>query len=174
MREIEDEVWRRRGFAVLWNPAALGVLCRSTQEVISVRELLALKDRWPDLLPTGGGTALVVTGLEGCLDRIEPSDAGSWLEDVIHPTMLSFQRHNHDEAALVFWMPTAEKRVDVVAVDDTISWEYAPPFKKEPFALSQHLFGGAHKDACRIMATDQDDRGHRRSSWIGIHLPRIS
>jgi hypothetical protein len=174
MRQIEDEVWRRRGFTVLWSPAALGLLCGSTAEIISIREFFSIDKNWPDTLPTSNGNALVVTGLEGCLDRIQPSDAEGWLDDFVQPVMLRFQRQYSDDAALIFWMPTGEKRVDVVTLDDTFSWEYAPPFKKVQFSLSRALFGGAHTDAGKIVVSEMDDRGHRKPTWIGVHLPRIS
>lgn len=174
MRQIEDEVWRRRGFTVLWNPAALGLLCGSTSEIISIREFFSISNDWPELLPTSNGNALVVTGLEGCLDRISPPDAEGWLDEILQPAMLRFQKQYSDDAALIFWMPTGDKRVDVVTLDDTFSWEYAPPFKKEAFCLSRALFGGAHKDAGKIVASETDDRGHRKPVWIGLHLSRIS
>jgi hypothetical protein len=174
MRQIEDDVWRRRGFTVLWSPAALGHLCGSTSEIMSIRGLFSVDGHWPEPLPISNGNALVVTGLEGCLDKISPSDAEAWLYEVVHPVMLRFQRQYSDDAALIFFMPTGEKRVDIVALDDTFSWEYAPPFKKEHFSLSRALFGGIYKDAGKIVVTETDDRGHRKQSWIGIHLPRIS
>lgn len=174
MRQIEDEMWRRRGFTVLWSPAALGLLCESTTEIISMREFFRVGTNWPDTLPTSNGNALVVTGLEGCLDRISPLDAEAWLDEVVQPLMLRFQRQYSDDAALIFWMPTGEKRVELVTLDDTFSWEFAPPFKKEPFSISRALFGGAHKDAGKIVTSEQDDRGHRKSAWIGLHLSRIA
>jgi hypothetical protein len=173
MRQIDDDAWRRRGFALLWCPAALGDLCRSTSEIISIRELFKTEKKWPETLPSNDGTALVVTGLEGCIDRISPSDAEAWIETDLRPILLRFQRE-YDDAALIFWMPTGEKRVDEVAIDDTISWKYEAPFRNIRFPLALALFGGAHKDARKIMAPEADSRGQRRQSWIGIYLPRIS
>src|SRR5436305_2076661 len=103
MRQLEDDVWMRRGFTLLWSPTALGVLCGSTSEILSIRELFGVGKEWPDPLPSSAGNALVVTGLEGCLDRISPSDAEGWLESELRPIMLRFQR-DYNDAALIFWM----------------------------------------------------------------------
>ncbi len=173
MRQLEDDVWRRRGFTLLWSPAALGELCGSTSEILSLRELFKVEKDWPETLPSSSGDALVVTGLEGCIDRISPLDAETWLETELRPIMLRFQT-KYNDAALIFWMPMGEKRVDLVPIDDTFSWKCAPPFQKEVFPLSRAIFGGAYKDAGKILAPETDDRGHRRQSWIGIYLPRIS
>ena len=173
MRQLEDDVWRRRGFSLLWSPAALGELCGSTSEIRSIRELFKIDTDWPEALPSSDGKALVVTGLEGCIDRISPPDAEAWLESEVRPIMLRFQRE-YDDAALIFWMPTGEKRIDEVPIDDSFSWKCAPPFQKQVFPLSRAIFGGAHRDAGKIITSDPDDRAQRRQSWIGIYLPRIS
>jgi hypothetical protein len=40
-----------------------------------MRACLGLHTSWPDDLPGHGGDALVVAGLEGCLDVLTPDDA---------------------------------------------------------------------------------------------------
>jgi hypothetical protein len=173
MRQIDDDVWKRRGFTILWSPSALGDLCQDTSEIISLRVLFNFQTSWPDDLPSSGGNATVVTGLEGCIDRIAPDTADVWLENQLRPLMRRYQSQ-YDDAALIFWMPTGEKRIEEVTVDDSFSWRCAPPFQKELFPISRAVFGGAHRDAGKIVRWESDARGHRTPTWIGIHLARIS
>jgi hypothetical protein len=38
--------------------------------VVSIRDFFALRKAWPDDLPGSEGDALVVAGLDGCLDSL--------------------------------------------------------------------------------------------------------
>jgi hypothetical protein len=174
MGQVEDEVWTRRGFTLLWSATALGAFCSDTSEIISLRALFQIKQRWPESLPSSSGGALVVTGLEGCMDRISPEDAATWLEEKLRPVMLGFQRE-YEDAALIFWFPTGERRVDQKTLDDSFTWKYGPPFQKEAqFPLSFAVFGGAYKDAGKILHAESDARGHKAPAWAGIYLSRMA
>lgn len=173
MREIDDDVWKRRGFSVLWDARVLGGLSPDTSSIRSLRWLFCIKGDWPDDLPYSDGQALVITGLEGCLDRLSPADAATWLEDKLRPLLLGFQRH-YDDAALVLWLPTGERRVDEVAVDDTCSWRAAPPYQRETLPLPRAMFGGAYRDVGKIMWRNADALQPTKPSWVGLHLQRIA
>ncbi len=61
--------------------------------VVSIREFFALRKAWPDELPGSEGDALVVAGLDGCLDALSQQDAQAWLESDLKAAVLSFQEH---------------------------------------------------------------------------------
>ena len=56
---------------MLWDAKSLSVLAEP-QRVVSIRQLFALIGNWPADLPCNDGRALVVAGLEGCLDILKP------------------------------------------------------------------------------------------------------
>jgi hypothetical protein len=101
MRLIHDTSWTRRGSSLLWGAEAL-LEITSPAEVVSVRQLFALAEGWPEDLPSGKGNTLVVAGLEGCVDALTPEDAEAWLEQDLRPRMLGFQEEYQGQAALVF------------------------------------------------------------------------
>ena len=79
MRIHRQGGWMRRGFSLLWEPRILAQVVASTA-VVSIRDFFALRKAWPDHLPGSNGDALVVAGLDGCLDSLSEEDAVVWLE----------------------------------------------------------------------------------------------
>jgi len=105
---VGDNLWSRRGISLLWDPDQLNDLC-SPNEIISIRQLRQLHDSgWPEeKLPLVRDKAIVVAGLDACIDALSPETATEWLETVIYPLNVSFQREVADgggQAALVFWL----------------------------------------------------------------------
>jgi len=168
-----DDVWTRRGISVLWDAEALADLCGAS-DVISVRQLLQLKEaKWPDArVPLVRDQALVVAGLEGCLDALPPTEAADWLEQVIYPTIVSFQREvagGGDQAALVLWLAD-RSRLDYRTGDDTYYWHCGGEYKGQQIPLSRCLFNGAQDGLRHIHVTRDRDPEH----WVGLYHPRIS
>lgn len=79
MRVERSLRWMRRGFSLLWEPRVLSTVIAPTA-VVSIRDFFALRKAWPADLPGSEGDALVVAGLDGCLDSLTEQDAVSWLD----------------------------------------------------------------------------------------------
>src|ERR1035441_7782818 len=79
MRGVSDQSWSRRGLSLVWGAEILSRIARPHQ-VVSVRQLFALSRAWPEDLPAVDGNAVVVAGVDGCLDALSPEDAAQWLE----------------------------------------------------------------------------------------------
>ncbi len=172
MQQIDDTAWTRRGFSILWSPAALGRVCQKTTDIISVRTMLRIR-QWPDNLPSADGNGLIVTGMEGCIDRMAPDEASEWLAEKIIPVMYRFQ-DVYDEAALIFWLESGERRVKEHALDDGVNWLCAPPMQHEEFPLSRNVFGGAYKGVQKIVEKELGDPNNAAAGWIGVYLSRMS
>ena len=78
---------------MLFDPQALASFCQSGA-VISLRQFCLLGAAgWKDIEAVlVRERALVVAGLEGGLDPLDPTDAVAWLYAQIYPTIISFQR----------------------------------------------------------------------------------
>jgi len=137
-----DTVWQRRGTTWLWDNAALPLL-GTAAEAWSLRRLLRTVDHWPGELPGNEGRVVVVAGLDTALDVLSPADAETWLNDVLKPTVLSFQAHFDGGGALVFWLPTGRGRIKVNAASDAVTWACAPPHQGEALAFGRILWGEA-------------------------------
>ena len=94
---LEDDSWTRRGISILWDADCLNQLCQP-QQVVSLRRLLQLHAAgWPEAdLPLVNDTTFVVAGLESCVDALPPDAAEQWLEHVIYPVIISYQREVAD------------------------------------------------------------------------------
>ena len=166
-----DDIWTRRGISLLWDADRLAALCAPDQ-IISVRRFLQLhKAGWPeDELHLVGDTTLIVAGLEGCLDAMPPHETENWLEQVVFPAILSFQREVADggnQAALIFWF-VDPKRIRYEVAQDIHEWHCDGDHRGQRIALSRCLFNGAQHDLRRIVGEKGVDHP------IGLYHPRIS
>ena len=168
---LSDDIWTRRGITLLWDADKLSGLY-SPDQIISLRQFLQLhKAGWPESeLHLVGDTTLVVAGLEGCLDALPPQETESWLEQVVYPAILSYQREVADgggQAALVFWIADS-KRIRHEVAEDTYEWHCGGDHRSETIALSRCLFNGAQHDLRRIVGAKGVDHP------IGLYHQRIS
>ncbi len=168
---LADDIWTRRGITLLWDADKLSGLCTSDQ-IISLRRFLQLhKAGWPEAeLPLVGDTTLVVAGLEGCLDALPPQETENWLEQVVYPAILSFQREvagGGGQAALVFWFVDS-KRIRHEVAENIYEWHCDGDHRGKTIALSRCLFNGAQHDLRRIVGAKGVDHP------IGLYHPRIS
>lgn len=174
MTPLRTDVWKKKGFSLLWSAEALAAFA-PPDEVVSLRQFFRMATNWQDdHLQSNNGNALVVAGLEGCLDLLSPDDAATWLLRRVLPTVLSFQSTFESEAALVFWLPSGKSRVKQNAASESYLWHCSGPHAREIIELGRILWGGAEGDATRILdpaARNQDPDG---PAWIGIYLPRLS
>jgi len=173
MKVLHGDVWKRRGLSLLWDAKTLSVLAEP-KRVVSIRQLFALIGNWPADLPCNDGRALVVAGLEGCLDILKPADAEQWLENDFRPAILAFQDRYGLEAAIVFWLPTGKNRFRMNAATEAYSWLCSAPHSNVRLELGRILWAGAEGDVRRVIdpgCTNTDADG---PAWIGLNLSRLS
>lgn len=132
MKQLHDPVWQRRGMSWLWDAQARNHIC-AAEEIWSLRRFLQADGHWPDDLPSNNNCALVVGGLDGCLDLLIPEDAENCLDAVIKPAVLSFQDYYQGEAALVFWLPDAYRRFEITITDEVFWLCHTPHDHKLDF-----------------------------------------
>ncbi len=100
MKILQGDVWKRRGVSLLWGGEALSVLAQP-QQVVSIRQFFAMVGQWPDDLPCNDGNTLVVAGLEGCVDLMDPIEGEAWMKSDLLPAVLAF--HDMTTAHAVRW-----------------------------------------------------------------------
>jgi hypothetical protein len=169
MKLMHNTTWTRRGCSLLWSPATLGALAEPA-EVASMRSFFALTESWPYDLPSNNGDALVVAGLEGCLDVLSREDAATWIEQDLKPRIFGFQDEYQGDAALILWLPSGCDRVRYVLASDDYVWS---AHGGGDLPLGRLIWAGAEDDAERIviggLAADPDG-----DAWAGMYHPRIS
>ena len=173
MKTITGEGWKRRGFSLLWEPRVLSALI-TPSAVVSMREFFALRKAWPDELPGSGGNALVVAGLDGCLDSLSPADAVTWLESDVKPLVLSFQEHYEGQAALVLWLASGRARVGMNLANEEYFWCINAAKDGPRLPIGRCLWGGAEADVARILVSEQKNPDFDGDAYVGLHHPRIS
>ena len=110
MKQLLDTVWQRRGVSWIWDDEVPSSVAEPS-EVFSLRELIRASQSWPDDLPSNKGSALVVAGLDACLDLLTPVDAEGWLGNELKSCHPVFPGCYSGEAALVFWLPKGDRTV---------------------------------------------------------------
>ncbi len=173
MRVERSDRWRRKGFSLLWQPQLLKDLTEATA-VVSMREFFRLRKAWPEDLPSGGGDALVVAGLDGCLDAMTEADAVTWLENDLKSVVLSFQEHYEGQAALVLWVPSGRSRVVMGLADEEYLWRAAASRDAAQIPIGRCLWGGAEADVARILVSEEKSPDFDGDAYVGLHHPRIS
>lgn len=173
MKILQGDVWKRRGVSLLWGGEALSVLAQP-QSVVSIRQFFALVGTWPDDLPCNDGNTLVVAGLEGCIDLMDPIEAEAWMKSDLLPAVLAFQDEYSLEAALVFWLPTGKSRVKMNRATEAYSWLCSAPYSNQHLDLGRILWAGAEADVGRIIDPDCTNSDSDGPAWIGLHHPRLS
>jgi hypothetical protein len=163
----------RRGFTLLWEPHVLTAVI-ALDRVISIRGFFGMRKGWPEDLPGAHGDALVVAGLEGCLDALSEQDAVSWLENDLKAAVLGFQEHYQGGAALIFWLPSGRARVGMVRATEEYFWRTTPGRDDARISLGRCLWGGAEADVARILVSDEKDPDFDGAAYVGLHHPRIS
>ena len=153
MQIRHNHSWPRRGFALLWDTQTLGDLVRPT-DVLSMRELFAMKDDWPDDLPAADGDALVVAGLEGSLDVLSSTDAREWLTGEFRDLIMSFQDFYESQAGLILWMPSGHSRISMKGATEEYFWSHRDS-GDGGLPIGRLLFSGAECEVERLLNTDE-------------------
>ena len=173
MRLVQDRSWSRRGVSLLWGPQLLAEIAKP-EDVLSIRGFFDLARKWPEDLPSGGGSTLVVAGVEGCLDLLPPEDAEHWLEEDLRPRVLGFQEEYESQTALVLWLPGGGNRVRMTRASESYLWHCGPPWTAQTIPLGRILWSGAENDVGRILDPREKNQDADGPAWVGLHHPRIS
>lgn len=172
MKIRHNHSWPRRGFALLWDTTTLGDLV-DPSDVVSMRQMTAMAQNWPDYLPAADGDALIVAGLEGSLDVLNASDAKTWLTGDFRDLILSFQDFYEGQAGLIFWMPSGHDRISMKGATEEYFWFHRDS-GDEGLPIGRLLFSGAESEVERLLDTDDSQADPDGKHWIGLHHPRIS
>lgn len=173
MNIIPDSNWTKRGVSFLWDASALSKIV-SADKVVSLRQLFTLAKAWPEDLPAADGKAIVVAGLDGCLDVLTPDDCAEWLESDLKNILLSFQDEYENQAALIFWLPSGKKRIKMSRASELYTWLCSAPHSSREIEIGRCIWGGAQSDIARIIISDESDPDVDGPAWIGLHHPRSS
>ena len=164
--------WPKRGFALLWEINSLVEIVKPA-EVLSLRQFFAMVDNWPEDLPAAGGDALVVAGLEGCLDVLDAADAERWIEADLKDAILSFQDRYQSQAGLIFWLPSGRQRISMKGATEQYYWKHRSS-GADGLPLGRLLFSGAECEVERLLDAEDPAADYDSKHWIGLHHPRIS
>lgn len=144
MKQLLDTVWQRRGVSWIWDDEALNKIA-NPGEVFSLREFLRFESQWPDDLPSNNGDTMVVAGLDACLDLMSPDEAEAWLGNVLKHAILAFQDFYEGDAALVFWLPSGQRRVQIQTASDAVLWRCGAPNGDRQIDFGRILWGEARE-----------------------------
>lgn len=167
-----NQGWSRRGFSLLWDAETLAEIIDPI-DVISIRQMFAMVDGWPDDLPAAGGDAIVVAGVEGCLDVLDGADAERWLTEDLRRAVLSFQYHYEGAAGLIFWMPSGSKRITMRGASEEYFYRHRGS-GEQGLHIGRLLWSGAENEVERIMNTQDTNADYDGKHWVGLYHPRIS
>ena len=165
--------WMRRGLSLLWNADTLFEIVQPAA-IVSLREFFAMAGSWPDELPGANGDALVVAGVEGCLDALGTDDGSTWLENDLKRVVLEFQDEYQGQAALILWLPSGRRRVAMAPATEEYFWKYATSTAAPTLPIGRCLWAGAESDAERIIVSDAPDPDPDGPAWVGLYHPRTS
>jgi hypothetical protein len=166
MKQLLDTVWRRRGVSWIWDDESLSSVAKPS-EVFSLRELIRASKCWPDDLPSNKGDALVVAGLDACLDLLTPIDAEGWLGNELKSVILSFQDAYSGVAALIFWLPKGDQRFHTELATDAVRWRCGGRFADQNVEFGRVLWGEAREYPQEIVMAD-------RGKPVGLFHLRIT
>ncbi len=168
-----DDAWMRRGLTLLWRTETLANVAQPSQ-VVSIRQFFALAENWPEELPAFGGDALVVSGLEGCLDVLSGQDAEHWIENDLKEVILSFQDKYEGQAALIFWVPSGNNRISMAGASEEYYWKHGTSKSDRGLHIGRLLWSGAEMEVERLLDSEGNHPDYDGKAWVGLHHPRIS
>lgn len=150
--EVEAGVWIRRGCSIIWDARCLSRLVKNNTEITPISTVirLAKTTSWPDELPAFNGKAMVVVGLDGCLDSLAASQREKWLKEHIKPMVLSFYRKYQNGASLIFFFERGKSSF-IDHIDDAFLWQ--PTLKTDsPVPIIKFLYGGRAQEIKRLVS----------------------
>ena len=167
------DAWKRRGCSLLWDAGALAEAA-APAEVVSIRRFFAMARSWPAELPGAGGEALVVAGVEGCLDALGDADGRTWLETDVKRAVLGFQDEYQGQAALILWLPSGRSRIRMASATEEYFWGNDRSEPSGGLPIGRCLWAGAESDAARIIVSESAQPDVDGKDWVGLFHPRLS
>lgn len=156
--DVEGGVWFKRGCSIIWDPRCLTRLVKDNSEItpISAAMRFAKTNAWPDELPAHNGKAMVVVGLDGCLESLEAGQRERWLKNIIKPMVLSFYRRFQNDKSLVFFFERG-KSAFLENMEDAFLWQ---PTSKQDEALPivRFLYGGRFEEIKRLISETEPSK----------------
>ncbi len=156
--DVEGGVWFNRGCSIIWDPRCLTRLVKDNSEVtpISMALRFGKTETWPEELPAHSGRAMVVVGLDGCLESLEESQREGWLRNHIKPMVLSFYRRFQNGKSLIFFFERG-KSAFIDHIEDAFLWQ--PSSKQDkPVPIVKFLYGGRFEEIKRLISEADADK----------------
>jgi hypothetical protein len=169
---IEIDTWKRQGHSILWDVAGLNSFCK-TGQAVSLRQFARLHaSGWKgvDALLVRD-RALVVAGLEGSLDTLDPKSAIGWLDHDIYPAVTSFQKEvafGGSEAALIFWFAD-QRRFEYRQAEQALYWKCSAAHGRHEISIGRCLWNGSEPNSQEIR-----EKATGPVRFAGYYLQRIS
>jgi hypothetical protein len=169
---MDIDTWKRQGHSILWDVSGLSSFCKPGESV-SLRQFVRLHaSGWKgvDSLLVRE-RALVVAGLEGSLDSLEPVKAVDWLNVTLYPAITSFQKevaYGGSEAALIFWFADP-RRFDYRHAEQAAYWKCSAAHGRSEIPIGRCLWNGSEPNSQEIR-----ERGTGGMRFAGYYLQRIS
>jgi len=167
-----NQGWSRRGFSLLWDAETLAEISDPI-DVVSIRQMFAMANAWPDDLPAAGGDAIVVAGVEGCLDVLDGPDAERWLTEDLRKAVLSFQYNYEGAAGLILWMPSGRTRISMRGASEEYYYRHRGS-GEHGLHIGRLLWSGAENEVERVMNAPDTNTDYDSKHWVGLYHPRIS
>lgn len=150
--DVEAGTWFRQGCSIIWDSRALSRLVVDNSEITPISAAMRYfkTDSWPDPLPANKGKAMVVVGLDGCLESLEPTQREEWLKKHIKPMVLGFYREFDVQSSLIFYF---ERGKDAFKedIENAFMWKSSHRNEK-PIPLVKFLYGGRFKEVKRLVS----------------------
>jgi len=167
---LKDDVYKRRGISLLWDIANVKEFCDAKKGMSLRSFLLHYANQWKlTEKAVSKSKALLVAGLEGCIDSMNPQDAEEFLRDIVYPAIISFQNKfagGGANASLILWVGDSS-RIEYQTISSKLYYQCS--LYKQKIPLGQCLFRGAESDLLEI-TTKQDGK----ENVIGLYQQRIS
>ena len=166
---VEAGVWFRQGCSIIWDPRCLSRLVTDNSQItpISAAMRIAKTETWPDVLPAYKGKAMVIVGLDGCLESLAVPEREKWLKDHIKPLVISFYRRYQTGASLIFFFERG-KAAFLDHIDDAFLWQ--PTVKSDsPIPIVKFLYGGRSQEIRRLVS----ETDPKREPW-GLYVANPS
>lgn len=156
--DVEGGVWFKRGCSIIWDPRCLTRLVRDNTEITPISSAMkyAKTDSWPEELPAHSGKAMVVVGLDGCLESLESVQREKWLKEHIKPMVLSFYRKFQNDKSLVFFFERG-KTAFVDDIEDAFLWQPSSK-QEEPVPIVKFLYGGRFEEIKRLISDTEPNK----------------
>lgn len=166
MTVLYSDTWMRKGISLVWDSKAMDKM-GAVSEIVDLRGFFELSEDWPDDLPSARGNALVIAGLEACLDALAPTQITGWLNTRLYPTLLDFQQEFGSEAALIFWLPDAyPNRLYFDEGSETHRWHCSGAHQGQFIEIGRCIWNGVEREVQRI----ENEAG----DWLGLYQSRVS